>query len=48
MTTRELRQKLFEIEDQQMTVEELRHILFEVKDQDAELESDDLWRITRR
>lgn len=48
MTTRELRQKLFEIEDQQMTVEELRHILFEVKDQDAELEPDDLWRITRR
>lgn len=48
MTTRELRQKLFEIEDQQMTVEELRHILFEVNDQDAELEPDDLWGITRR
>lgn len=48
MTIRELRQKLFEIEDQQMTVEELRHILFEVEDQDAELEPDDLWRITRR
>lgn len=48
MTTRELRQKLFEIEDQQMTVEELRHILFEVKDQDAELKQDELWKITRR
>lgn len=48
MTARELRQKLFEIEDQQMTVEELRHILFDVKDQDAELKQDDLWRITRR
>lgn len=48
MTIRELRQKLFEIEDQQMTVEEFRHILFEVEDQDAELEPDDLWRITRR
>ncbi len=48
MTIRELRKKLFEIEDQQMTVEELRHILFEVEDQDAELEPDDLWRITRR
>lgn len=48
MTVRELRQKLFEIDDQQMTVEELRHILFEVKDQDAELKQDDLWKITRR
>lgn len=48
MTIRELRKKLFEIEDQQMTVEEHRHILFEVEDQDAELEPDDLWRITRR
>ncbi len=48
MTTRELRQKLFEIEDQQMTVEELRHMLFEVNDQDAELKQGELWKITKR
>jgi hypothetical protein len=38
MTTRELREVLFCLEDQQMTVKELRQMLFEVEDQDAELQ----------
>ena len=38
MTTRELRQALFHLNDQKMTVEQLRSMLFGIADQDAELE----------
>lgn len=47
MTTRELREMLFEIENQDMTVRELRSILFEVEDQDAEIKPVDLLKMTR-
>ncbi len=46
MTTRELRQMLTEVENQNMTVKELRAILFEVEDQDAELKPVDLMKLT--
>lgn len=46
MTTRELRQMLTEVENQNMTVRELRAILFEVEDQDAELTPVDLMKLT--
>ncbi len=46
MTTRELRQMLTEVENQNMTVKELREILFEVEDQDAELKPVDLMKLT--
>lgn len=38
MTTRELRQALFHLENQEMTVKELRRMLFKEVDQDAQLE----------
>lgn len=37
MTTRELRELLFHLEDQSMTVAELRNMLFKIDDQDTEL-----------
>lgn len=46
MTTRELRQMLVEVENQNMTVKELRDLLFEVEDQDAELKPVDLMKLT--
>lgn len=46
MTTRELRQMLTEVENQNMTIKELRNILFEVEDQDAELEPVDILKLT--
>ena len=48
MTTKELRDKLFVIENQDMTVRELRQLLFLVENQDAELKDNDLFKITRR
>jgi len=39
MTTRELREVLFHLNDQNMTVKELREMLFNVENQDAELEA---------
>jgi len=38
MTTRELREILFYLSNQEMTVEELRAMLYQIEDQDAELE----------
>lgn len=46
MTARELRQMLFEVENQEMSIKELRAILFEVEDQDAELRPVDLMKLT--
>ncbi len=46
MTTRELRQMLTEVANQNMSVKELRAILFEVEDQDAELKPVDLMKLT--
>lgn len=46
MTTRELRQMLTEVENQNITIKELRNILFEVEDQDAELEPVDIFKLT--
>jgi len=37
MTTRDLREVLFHLSDQEMTVRELRTMLFKIDDQDAEL-----------
>ena len=37
MTTRELRQFLFEIRNQEMTLSELRYLLFKVEEQDEKL-----------
>jgi len=38
MTTRELREALFHLTDQDMTVKELRSMLFKVDDQDENLD----------
>lgn len=46
MTTRELRQMLVEVENQDMTIKELRDILFEIEDQDRELRPVDLMKLT--
>jgi hypothetical protein len=40
MTTRELREALYHLSNQEMTVRELRALLFKVDDQDAELSID--------
>lgn len=47
MTTRELREMLFNVENQELTVKELRAILFEVKEQDEELKASDIIKLTR-
>ena len=39
MTTRELREILFSVENQELTVRELRSILFDVVEQDEEIKS---------
>ena len=39
MTTRELREILFSIDNQELTVRELRAILFDVVDQDEEIKN---------
>lgn len=46
MTTRELRQMLFNVTDQDMTVRELREKLFSVTEQDEELTDVMLSRLT--
>lgn len=48
MTTRELRQMLFTVDNQEITVKELRAILFNVDEQDEELTENDLMRLTRK
>lgn len=45
MTPRELRQLLFQIDNQNMTVKELREKLFRFENQDKELTSDDITEI---
>ena len=47
MTTRELREVLFFVENQKFTVKELRAILFEVEDQNKELKPYDIIKLTR-
>ncbi len=46
MTTRELRQMLTEVDNQNMTIKELRDLLFAIEDQDAELKPADLMKLT--
>lgn len=46
MTTRELRQALTEIENQDTTIKELRTILFDQEDQDKELGPLDMLKMT--
>ena len=46
MTVRELRQMLFNVNNQELTVKELRAILFDVNEQDAELTDVDLLKLT--
>ena len=48
MTTRELRQALTEIDNQNLTVRELRAILFEQENQDRELQENDLFKLAYR
>jgi hypothetical protein len=47
MTIRELREMLFNVENQELTVKELRAILFEVEEQDKELKAFDMIWLTR-
>jgi hypothetical protein len=47
MTTRELREVLFNVENQELTVKELRAILFEVENQDEELRACEIIKLTR-
>ena len=47
MTVRELREMLFNVENQELTVKELRAILFEVEEQDEKLETIDMIKLTR-
>lgn len=46
MTTRELRQMLTEVDNQNMRIKELRDLLFAIEDQDAELKPADLMKLT--
>jgi len=46
MTTRELRNMLFNVENQELTVKELRAILFEVEEQDKELTTSEMSKLT--
>jgi hypothetical protein len=48
MTTRELRQMLFHVMNQEMTVRELRQKLFEVVDQDTILKDTELMALTKK
>lgn len=48
MTTRELRQMLFNVENQKMTVEELRRILFNVVEQDEKLTDTQMMVLTHK
>ena len=47
MTVRELREMLFNVENQELTVKELRAILFEVEEQDEELKVSDIIKLTK-
>jgi hypothetical protein len=42
MTVRELRELLFNVNNQNLTIAELRSILFRIENQDKELNEDDL------
>ena len=46
MTPRELREVLFQVEDQEISVSELRAILYDIQDQDIELTDRNLRRLT--
>ena len=48
MTVAELRQILFEVENQEMTVRQLREILYKINNQNIELSDFTLRRITRK
>lgn len=47
MTVRELREILFDVENQELTVRELRAILFDVEEQDEKLNGSKLSKLTR-
>ena len=47
MTVRELREILFDVENQELTVRELRAILFDVEEQDEKLNGYELSKLTR-
>lgn len=47
MTVRELREMLFNVENQELTVKELRAILFEVEEQDKELTIFEINKLTK-
>ena len=46
MTTRDLRNILFSVENQELTVRELREILFNVEEQDKELTTSKMRELT--
>lgn len=48
MTTRELRQILTAVDNQDLTVRELRQILFQIDEQDQEITTGKVAEITRR
>lgn len=48
MTVRELRNMLFNVDDQELTVKELRAILFEIDEQDEEITEAQMFRLTRK
>lgn len=48
MTTRELREMLFNVDNQELTVKELRDILFDVVDQDKELTDVTMMSLTNK
>ena len=48
MTTRELREMLFFVENQELTIKQLRSILLEIENQDAKLEHFDIFKLTKQ
>ena len=46
MTARELRQMLFEVENQNLTVKELRQLLFTIDNQNEELTAETVKNVT--
>lgn len=47
MTVRELRNMLFNVDNQELTVKELRAILFEIEEQDKEFSEVEMFKLTR-
>ena len=47
MTVRELRNMLFNVDNQELTIKELRAILFEIDKQDEEITESQMLKLTR-